>query len=62
MSVSEEVYQTVNASKHAVRMPKELGGGRQALLETIHQLHCLVSYLPQRNLHRHQSELLLIET
>ena len=43
MSISEEVYEHLNASKHAVKVPQSLGGGRMAIFEMIHQVHCVVS-------------------
>lgn len=43
MRITEEVFQQLNASKHAVEVPPELGGGRMAFLESIHQIHCVVS-------------------
>ena len=43
MSISEEVYEHLNASKHAVKVPENLGGGRMAIFEMIHQVHCVVS-------------------
>ena len=42
MSIDEEVFQKLNASKHAVKVPQNLGGGRQAIFEAVHQLHCVV--------------------
>ena len=42
MSVTEEVFKKLNASKHAVKVPESLGGGRLALFEFIHQIHCVV--------------------
>lgn len=41
MSISEDVFQHLNASKHAVKLPSSLGGGRLAVFETIHQIHCV---------------------
>ena len=46
MSISEDVFQQLNASKHAVKVPESLGRGRMALFETIHQIHCVVSHDP----------------
>ncbi|KAK6595621.1 hypothetical protein H4I96_09940 [Botrytis cinerea] len=43
MSISEDVFQHLNASKYAVKLPSSLGGGRLALFETIHQIHCVQS-------------------
>ena len=43
MSISEHVYEHLNASKHAVKVPKDLGGGRMAIFEMVHQVHCVVS-------------------
>jgi hypothetical protein len=41
MRISEEVFKTLNASKHAVEVPKV--GGRMALYEGFHMVHCVVS-------------------
>ncbi|TAQ87319.1 hypothetical protein B7494_g4369 [Chlorociboria aeruginascens] len=41
ISISEETYEKLNASKNAVKVPSDYGGGRQAFLEVLHQLHCL---------------------
>ena len=50
MSITEEEFARLNASKHAVQVPPELGGGRLALLEFVHQIHCIVrSYILRRN-------------
>lgn len=46
MSISEEDFQKLNSSKHAVKLPKENGGGRMALFEFVHQIHCVVSQRP----------------
>lgn len=43
ISISEETFGKINASKNAVKVPAEYGGGRLAFVEAIHQLHCLVS-------------------
>ncbi|KAF7880372.1 uncharacterized protein EAF02_007218 [Botrytis sinoallii] len=43
ISISEETFGKLNASKNAVRVPAEYGGGRLAFVEAIHQLHCLES-------------------
>lgn len=43
MSITEHVFEQLNTSKHAVKVPLEMGGGRLALFETIHQIHCVVS-------------------
>ncbi|TEY81663.1 hypothetical protein BOTCAL_0032g00050 [Botryotinia calthae] len=43
MSISEDVFQHLNASKYAVKLPSSLGGGRLAFFETIHQIHCVQS-------------------
>ena len=45
MGITDEVFQKLNTSKHAVEVPSELGSGRIAFLEALHQLHCLVSTL-----------------
>jgi len=44
MSIPEHVFQQLSASKDAVEVPLELGGGRMALFETIHQIHCVVCH------------------
>ncbi|KAK6597284.1 hypothetical protein H4I95_09555 [Botrytis cinerea] len=44
MNISEDVFQHLNASKYAVKLPSSLGGGRLALFETIRQLHCNAAY------------------
>ena len=44
MSIPEELFQQLNVSKHSVEVPLEVGGGRLALFETIHQIHCVVDY------------------
>jgi hypothetical protein len=41
--ISEYVFQTLNASQHAVTLPEAAGGGRMALFEAFHYLHCVVS-------------------
>lgn len=43
MRISEDKFKTLNASKHAVRLPEEAGGGRMALFEAFHLIHCVVS-------------------
>ncbi|TEY43142.1 hypothetical protein BOTCAL_0378g00080 [Botryotinia calthae] len=43
INISEETFGKLNASKNAVRVPAEYGGGRLAFVEVIHQLHCLES-------------------
>lgn len=43
MSISEEDFRKSNSSKHAVKLPKENGGGRMAFFEFVHQIHCVVS-------------------
>jgi hypothetical protein len=43
MSITEGTFAKLNASKNAVKVPAEYGGGRQAFVEVIHELHCLVS-------------------
>ncbi|KAF2262555.1 hypothetical protein CC78DRAFT_606068 [Lojkania enalia] len=43
MRIPEEIYRELNASKHAVRVPSKAGGGRMALFEAIHLLHCVKS-------------------
>ena len=43
ISIPEDTFGKLNASKNAVRVPADFGGGRLAFIEGIHQLHCLVS-------------------
>ncbi|KAF7960168.1 hypothetical protein EAE96_001766 [Botrytis aclada] len=43
ISISEETFGKLNASKNAVKVPAEYGGGRLAFVEAIHQLHCFES-------------------
>ncbi|KAF5875878.1 uncharacterized protein Bfra_002274 [Botrytis fragariae] len=43
ISISEETFGKLNASKNPVKVPAEYGGGRLAFAEAIHQLHCLES-------------------
>jgi len=43
MRISEDTFGTLNASKHAVTLPEEAGGGRMALYEGFHLVHCVVS-------------------
>jgi hypothetical protein len=42
MSISEDVYKTLNASKQATKVPLEAGGGYMAVFEGIHLIHCVV--------------------
>ena len=42
ISISEEEFHQLNASKHAVKVPQKLGGGFIALPEFVHQIHCVV--------------------
>ncbi len=42
ISISEEEFRKLNASKHAVKVPPKLGGGFMALPEFVHQVHCVV--------------------
>ena len=42
MRVSEQEFQTLNASKHAVEIPEKSGGGRIAIYEAFHLVHCVV--------------------
>ena len=46
MTISEDTFARLNASAHSVKVPENLGGGRLALFEFIHQIHCVVSKLP----------------
>lgn len=43
MSVSEDVYKTLNASKHATKVPESAGGGYMSVFEGIHLVHCVRS-------------------
>ncbi|KAF2111194.1 hypothetical protein BDV96DRAFT_650300 [Lophiotrema nucula] len=43
MRISDNIFQHLNASKHAVRLPEAAGGGRMALFEAFHLMHCVVS-------------------
>ena len=43
MSITEGQFERLNASKHAVKVPQSMGGGRLAVFEFIHHLHCVVS-------------------
>lgn len=45
ISITEEEFQKLNASKHAVKVPSDLGGGYMALPEYVHQIHCVVRLL-----------------
>ena len=45
MSVSEEDFNKLDASKHSVKVPTKFGGGRMASVEFVHQVHCVVSPL-----------------
>ena len=42
ISISEEEFHQLNASKHAVKVPEKLSGGFMALPEFVHQIHCVV--------------------
>ena len=42
MSISSDVYKSLNASKHAAKVPPEAGGGYMAIFEGIHLIHCVV--------------------
>lgn len=41
ISITEDEFRKLSASPHSVKVPEELGGGRMALLEVTHQIHCL---------------------
>lgn len=41
-SLSEELRGKIGAPEYAVKFPEESGGGYEAILESIHQLHCVV--------------------
>jgi hypothetical protein len=43
IDIPEDVYAGLNASKHAVRTPPEVGSGYMGVLEGIHLVHCVVS-------------------
>jgi hypothetical protein len=43
IDIPEDVYASLNASKHAVRTPPEVGSGYMGVLEGIHLVHCVVS-------------------
>ena len=45
ISITEEEYRKLNASRHAVKVPPNLGGGYMALPEFVHQIHCVVRTL-----------------
>lgn len=46
MAIPESAFQTLNVSKHSVKVPSELGiEGRLAIFDTIHLLHCVVRCL-----------------
>ena len=45
ISITEEEFTKLNASKHAVKVPPDLGGGYMALPEYVHQIHCVVRLL-----------------
>jgi hypothetical protein len=42
LRITEHEFARLNASPHAVKVPESLGGGRLALLEATHQIHCVV--------------------
>lgn len=41
-SLNEELRARIGAPDYAVKFPEESGGGYEAILESIHQLHCVV--------------------
>ena len=41
-SLDEELRVRIGAPDYAVKFPEESGGGYEAILESIHQLHCVV--------------------
>lgn len=41
-SLNEELRAKIGAPDYAVKFPEESGGGYEAILESIHQLHCVV--------------------
>jgi len=45
MSISEDVFQTINTSRHSVKTPPYLGKGRLAIFEGFHYIHCVVNSL-----------------
>lgn len=48
ISITEEDFRKLNASKHAVKVPPNLGGGFMALPEFVHQIHCEVRPLKDK--------------
>ena len=48
ISITEEEYRKLNASRHAVKVPLNLRGGYMALPEFVHQIHCVVRTLKDR--------------
>lgn len=42
-SLDDKLLNKIDAPEYAVKFPKESGGGYMAILESIHQLHCIVS-------------------
>ncbi|KAF2471229.1 uncharacterized protein BDR25DRAFT_325024 [Lindgomyces ingoldianus] len=43
MRISEDVFQKLNASRFAAVAPLDVGGGRLAMFEAIHLIHCVKS-------------------
>ncbi|CAI6229012.1 unnamed protein product [Periconia digitata] len=43
MSIPESVFVTLNASQHSFKLDPEFGGGRLAIFDTMHMLHCVRS-------------------
>lgn len=41
MVIPENIFQTINTSKHSVKAPSSLGQGRLAAFEGFHYIHCL---------------------
>ena len=50
--ISAEEFHKLNASKYAVKVPAQLGGGFMALPEFVHQVHCVVRPLGDETLTR----------
>lgn len=44
MRITESEFQSINASKHSTKLYDQ-EGGRIALFEAIHMIHCVVSFL-----------------
>lgn len=42
-SLDDKLLHKIDAPDYSVKFPEESGGGYMAILESIHQLHCVVS-------------------